>query len=332
MTPPSDDDDLEEDDELEEDDDEEQGGQAGVESSGLFAPPDDEEYDRIRYFDVDDVLPRSFQGFEDLNRSLISRPFSIFAARFTGGDRRTGAYEPRAFTRRVFRAAQLNRWVANSRFPGVQFPNVLATLPGSLIAHYAVPTGEERQRIAGHAEFPSVYGARAVARLLSAAGDEEVLLESVRPLGKLAVRTLLGALSDAANNDLTINWLTHEGQYTVVGPKSAAIGIEALSTVPRIVRRPSVPVVGRLNKPDHEKRVVRLQPLRGRTMQLHYPLELEPVIGESWRRWIVGSMAVEGPENPSLPKAPRRRRILMQIDGIYQSVKEIPAWVLRDLG
>jgi predicted secreted protein len=207
---------------------------------------------------------------------------------------------------------------------------VLATLPGSLIAHYAIPEGEEPRRIVGHVEYPSIYGARAVTRLLASAGDEEVLREAVKPLGKRAVRTLVSALDDSAQHDVTINWLTHEGEYTAVGPRRAARGIDALSIVPEMIRRPSVRVLGRLNKPDYEKRVVRLQPPRGRAMVLHYPRRLEPVIGESWRKWIVGFMAVEEPENPSLPKAPRRRRTITRIEEVYDDLHDIPEWLLSD--
>ena len=59
-------------------------------------------------------------------------------------------------------------------------------------------------------EYPTIFGARAVARLLAYADDDEALLEAVRPLGKRAVNTLVGTLNDSVELHLEIDWLTHE--------------------------------------------------------------------------------------------------------------------------
>jgi hypothetical protein len=303
---------------------EEEEGQDDVVESPLFAPPGDDDYDQIRYSEGLRDLPAPFSPSEELTRDLLGRTRSAFAVRFSGGGERTGAYEPRAFTERILNAARLNRWVTNSLFQGAEFPWVLATLPGSLIAHFTVPEGEQRVRLGGESQFPSIFGARAVTRLLAYSADEEELLAAVAPLGKRAVRTLLRTFDDAATKELTVHWLTHEGQYTKLEPAEAERGLETLSIVPQMLTRPPVTVVGAVNRPDWAAQRVQLRTLQQRTMNLQYRPHLEDRIREAWHKYIVGDMVVEEPENPSLPRAPARIRTLTRIQGVYEDPEEIP--------
>jgi hypothetical protein len=302
------------------DEDEEARDEAG--EAELFARPGDSEYDRIKFFSGLESLPKSFQGAGALSREYLKQRYSAFAVRFTGGDERTGGFDPEFFTKRVLRAARLNRWVANAYAPANP-PGVFATVPGSLVAHFTIAAGEEPARLGGHREYPTIAGARAVARLLAYAGDESALLEAVHPLGKLAVRSLLAALDDAVELDLTMNWLTREGLYSSVGPKRAERGVEILSVVPAMVTRAPQLIAGQLDRPDKGRGRVRMQPLRGAPMLLHYPPELEDRIREAWGKYMVGTMIVEEPENPSLPRAPKRVRTLRRIRRIYDTEEEL---------
>jgi hypothetical protein len=314
------------DDGLDEDDFDEDGPDGGDAADGdadhsdeLFAAPEDDEYDTIKYHRGLQTLPPAFAHFADLTREWLTQPLSAFAVRFTGGDPRTGAVDPDYFTKRILRVARLNRWVTNSKFKGVGNPGLLATLPGSLVAHFTVAEGEAPRRLGRHTEYPTVAGARAVTRLLAYADDEEALLEAVHPLGKLAVRMLLGTLNDSAELGITVNWLTHEGQYTSLTPERAGQGVETLNIVPKMVTGPRVQVIGQLDRPDHARRRVRLEPLRGGPMLLHYPAHLEERIRQAWTRYVTATIVVEQPENPSLPRAPARVRTLLSIDKVHES-------------
>ncbi len=318
---PEDDDERLGDEELEE-------GQEGVEESDLFAPPGDQEYDHIRYFEGLRELPAPFRASEELTRRWLGQRLAAFAVRFSGGDRQTGAHDPQDFTRRIMRAAQLNRWVSNSAYSRVGYPGVLATVPGSLIAHFTVAPGEEPLRLGRHREYPSISGARAVARLLAYADDEERLLAAIHPLGKRAVNVLLATFVESLDAGVTVNWLSREGQYARLTPRRAEEGAETLNVQPRMVRRPAETIVGSLDRPAAADAVVRFQPLRGGPKLLHYRPAMREKIRADWGRYIVGSMVVEEPENPSLPRAPARVRHLVRIAQVYDRPEEIPGNLL----
>jgi hypothetical protein len=303
--------------------DEDSEGQQGVEHEPLFAPPGDDEYTTIKFFSGLKQLPKAFQPHEALNLEYLHRKYSAFAVRFTGEDKRTGGFEPKFFTDRVLQASRLNRWVTNAAFKNAGSPGVYATVPGSLIAHFTVAAGEEQMRLGRHSEFPSVAGARAVARLLGYAGHEDALLDAVRPLGKNAVKTLLKTFDDSASLGLTVNWLSREGQYSRVTPKQAERGVEALNAVPAMVRRPPVVIVGSIDRPDKGHGIVRMEPLEGGAMVLHYEPGLEEGIRQAWGKFIIGTMVVEEPENPSLPRAPRRVRTLRRIQRTFDTEDEL---------
>lgn len=303
--------------------DEDEEGQEGVEREPLFAPPGDDDYEVIKYFAGLRELPKVFEAAGALNREYLKRKYSAFAVRFTGEDKRTGGFEPNFFTKRVLRAAQLNRWVTNAAFKHVGPPGVFATVPGSLIAHFTIAAGEEAVRLGAHTEYPNVAGARAVARLIAYASHEEALLEAVRPLGKNAVRSLLGALDDSVQLGLTVNWLTREGQYSRVTPKQAERGLETLNIVPEMVRRSPAVIAGSIDRPDKGHGRVRLEQLQGGAMILNYAPGLEEKIREAWGKFIVGTMVVEEPENPSLPRAPQRIRTLTRISRIFDTEEEL---------
>jgi hypothetical protein len=307
-------------DELPNDDDE---GQEGVEREPLFAPPGDDEYETVKFFAGLTELPKVFQPHAELNREYLKRKFAAFAVRFTGADKRTSGFEPYFFTERVMQASRLNRWVTNAAFKGSGPPGVFATVPGSLIAHFTIAAGEEPMRLGSHTEYPSVAGARAVARLIGYTGHEEALLEAVRPLGKNAVKSLLKTLDDSAQLGLTVNWLSREGQYARVTPKQAERGLETLNIVPVIVRRPPIVIVGSIDRPDKGHGRVRMQPLQGGAMMLHYEPNLQETIRQAWGKFIIGTMIVEEPENPSLPRAPQRVRSLTRISRIFDTEEEL---------
>jgi hypothetical protein len=300
---------------------EDEEGQEGASETPLFAPPGDDDFDNIKYFAGLEQLPSAFSAA--LNRDYLRRPYSAFAVRFGGDDERTGGFDPKYFTERVLQAAKLNHWVAKAAFKDVGWPGVLATVPGSLIAHFTIAAGEERIRLGRETDYPTIAGARAVARLFAAAGDEDELLQAVRPLGKNAVKTLLGTLDDSVNLDLTVNWLTREGQYVRLTPKRAELGVEILNIVPEMVSTPPVLISGQIDHPDKGHGQVRVIPLHGAPMLLHFSPELEEKIREAWGKFIVGTMVVEEPENPSLPRAPRRVRTLRRIRAIFGSEEEL---------
>jgi len=149
------------------------------------------------------------------------------------------------------------------------------------------------------------------------------LLDAVHPLGKNAVRSLLKTLDDSVQLGLTVNWLSKEGQYARVTPRQAERGLETLSIVPAMVRRSPTVVVGSIDRPDKGHGRVRMQPLQGGPMVLHYAPELQEKIREAWGKFIVGTMVVEEPENPSLPRAPQRIRILTRISQIFDTQEEL---------
>jgi len=304
--------------------DDEQGGQPGVEESDIWAPPSDDDYDRIKFFQGLTSLPKQFSGgLEDITRELLRRRLAAFAVRFSGGDKEHG-YDPIRFADLVKRTARLNRWVSNSVAPGeVTYPGLLASLPGSLVAHFAVSPHEERLRLGKERTYPSIYGARAVARLLAATGDDEVLLESVKPLGKRAVTTYLATLNDAVTFELSIGWLTREGQFSTVSPKRAEKGIAALDIVPRMIKHEER-VAGYIDRPVAQTGKVRLQPLKGGPMILNYPDRLQEQIRAAWGRYVDATIVVAEPENPSLPRAPRRERTLRRIHHVYDSPDDLP--------
>ena len=96
-----------------------------------------------------------------------------------------------------------------------------------------------------------------------------------------------------------------------------------------MLRLPPERIVGALNRPDWEERRVRLQPLHGGPKILYYDAELHDQVGAAWGKYVVGQMVVEEPENPSLPRAPRRVRTLVRIEHVYESADDIPSY-LRD--
>lgn len=290
----------------------------------IFAPPGDDDYEQIKYFKGLEVLPKSFRPFESLTRGLMRRGDFAFAVRFARTGSHSTGLDPEFFTQRVLRAARLNRWVSNAAYRGAPAPGLLATLPGSLIAHFTVSDGEVPARLGRHTEYPTVAGSRGVARLLAYSGDRDALLEAIRPLGKRAVNTLVGTLEDSVELDLTMNWVTREGMYTRLAPKAAEKGVETLDIVPHMITKRGVPILGALDRPDHEKSLVKLQPVTGAPIILHFPPALEDGIRGAWGKYIAGTMTVAEPENPSLPRAPRRIRTLTRIDHVYETASQLP--------
>lgn len=313
-------------------DDEEAGEeqQEGTEEAGtrgLFDPPRDSEYDdSVSWFRGLRQLPDAFAGpFSPVTRRLLRLPGSAFAVRFSGGDEGTGGFDPQLFTSLILRSARLHRWVSNSAFSGQAWlPGVAATLPGSLVAHFTRSPGETARRLGGETTFPSVYGARAVGRLLALSRDDERLLEAVQPLGKRAVSSYIATLGDAVEHDFAVDWLTREGQYAHVAPEEASQAIEALSIVPEMVEK-RIPIVGRLDRPFEEKGTVRIQPIRGAALTLTYPPRLRESIRGAWGKYVAATMVVTEASNPSLPNAPRRTRRLRSIQHVYEDLASVPS-------
>lgn len=297
--------------------------EGGADDGDIFAPPGDDDYEGIDYYVGLGELPRGFADVPQA-REFLQRPLSTFAARFSNGNSNGRGFDPILFSHLVARTARLHRWVSNSKFKNVEYPGVLATLPGSLIVHFTVSPGEAQQRRADEREYPSVYGARALARLLAATNRPEPLLRAVHPLGKRAVNTFMGTLHDSVDKDLTIEVLTHEGQHSKLTPARAERAIVTLDIVPEMLTRPPVTVVGLLDRPDHEKARVKLTPREGSPRLLDFSPHLEDRIRDAWGRYIVGTMVLEEPSNPSLPRAPARRRTLMSIEHVVEDVDTLP--------
>jgi hypothetical protein len=304
-------------------DDGQQDGQEDVEESPLFAPPSDDDYRHVRFFKALRDLPGAFAEPSTGTQHWLTRPLSAFSVHFSDGDRRTGGVDPVTFTERVLRAARLNRWVSNSGVGNVLPPNVLATLPASLVVHFTVASGEDSRRLGPYEGYPNVLGSRAVTRLLALAAEDEALRDAVHPLGKRAVQALLGTYDDSMRAKVTIEWLNRDGLYAQLTPKSAERGAEALDYVPPLIRQEPIPVSGFLDRPNKEHGLVKLSPLRGSPMLLHYEPEQEERIRNAWGRYIIGEMVVEEPENPSLPRAPSRVRHLQRIYRVVETRKEL---------
>lgn len=300
------------------DDDDHLAGAAGVVTDGLFDPPDDSQFDTgVSWCRGLVRLPPAFSSFAKLTRELLRSSGSAFVLRFSGGDAQTGSHDPRLFTDLILRGARLNKWVSSSAFPGEGlWPGVHATLPGSLIAHFTIAPGEEPKRLGDEVLYPSVYGARAVTRLLAVSKEEEVLLKAVHPLGKRAVNSYIATLRDAVEHNLSIDWLTRDGLYSSLPVEYAADAVEALDIVPAMVER-TEPFIGKLDRPFDEKGTVRIDPVRGGAMSAGYSPGLREDIREAWGKYVAGTLVVIEPENPSLPRAPRRSRYIRAIHHVY---------------
>ena len=290
--------------------------QEGSEDSPIFQPPGDDEYDTISYSQGLTQLP---QGFVDLTRQLLQRPGAAFASRFTtatGGD----GLPLELFEELVGRVARLNRWVSNSVTDGVVGPpRVLGAVPGSLTVHFGVSDEEKAKRLGEEHLFPSVYGARATVRLLAYGADADLLLPATAPLGKRAVQMLLRTFEDSVEDKLTITWLTHEGMSAELTPERAEEGVKTLNVVPPMTSR-TEDVIGYLDQPSHEARTVRLELLRGPTHSAAFGPRLEEKVRQAWGKYVACRIRIEEPENPSLPRAPRRRYRLTRIDRIFDAL------------
>ena len=64
-------------------------------------------------------------------------------------------------------------------------------------------------------------------------------------------------------------------------------------------------------------------------MLLHFLPHLQEAIRAAWGKVMVGSIVVDEPEKPSLPRAPSRVRTLVRIDRVYDDPGQVSPELLK---